>query len=169
VGKQEGRRPLGRPRRRWVDNIRMDLVDVGWGDVDWIRIGTGGELLWIRFWAFGFHKLLGKPSPRHRHGHESLHVHPHQFIIYCSSYPSTLRNHQSSEECRWQMAMRRLGCMMMELDCVQTGSRAFASPPALALVRTCGREDGRRVESSLWASLVPRNAIFKTPRYCLPL
>jgi hypothetical protein len=29
VGKQEGRRPLGRPRRRWVDNIRMDLVDVG--------------------------------------------------------------------------------------------------------------------------------------------
>jgi hypothetical protein len=35
VGKPEGRRPLGRPRRRWVDNIRMDLVDVGWGDVDW--------------------------------------------------------------------------------------------------------------------------------------
>jgi hypothetical protein len=45
VGKPEGRRPLGRPRRRWVDNIRMDLVDVGWGDVDWIGIGTGGELL----------------------------------------------------------------------------------------------------------------------------
>jgi hypothetical protein len=32
VGKQEGRRPLGRPRRRWLDNIRMDLVEVGWGD-----------------------------------------------------------------------------------------------------------------------------------------
>jgi hypothetical protein len=40
-----GRRPLGRPRRSWVDDIRMDLVDVGWGDVDWIRKGTGGELL----------------------------------------------------------------------------------------------------------------------------
>jgi hypothetical protein len=40
-----GRRPLGRPRHRWVDNIRMDLVEVGWGDVDWLRIGTSGELL----------------------------------------------------------------------------------------------------------------------------
>jgi hypothetical protein len=36
VGKSEGMRPLGRPRRRWLDNIRMDLVEVGWGDVDWI-------------------------------------------------------------------------------------------------------------------------------------
>jgi hypothetical protein len=34
VGKSEGKRPLGRPTRRWVDNIRMDLGDVGWGDVD---------------------------------------------------------------------------------------------------------------------------------------
>jgi hypothetical protein len=31
VGKPEGRRPLGRPRHRWLDNIRMDLVEVGWG------------------------------------------------------------------------------------------------------------------------------------------
>jgi hypothetical protein len=38
VGKPEGRRPLGRPRRRWVDNIRMDLVEVGWGDVHWIGL-----------------------------------------------------------------------------------------------------------------------------------
>jgi hypothetical protein len=36
VGKPEGRRPLGRPRRRWVDSIRMDLVEVGWV---WLRIG----------------------------------------------------------------------------------------------------------------------------------
>jgi hypothetical protein len=34
----EGKRPLGRPRRRWVDNIRMDLAEVGWGDVDWIDL-----------------------------------------------------------------------------------------------------------------------------------
>jgi hypothetical protein len=36
VEKQEGKRPLGRPRCRWVDNIRMDLGEVGWGDMDWI-------------------------------------------------------------------------------------------------------------------------------------
>jgi hypothetical protein len=38
VGKPEGKRPLGRPRRRWVDNIRMDLVEVGWGAVDWVHL-----------------------------------------------------------------------------------------------------------------------------------
>jgi hypothetical protein len=38
VGKPEGRRPLGRPRRRWVDDIRMYLVEVGWDDVDWIGL-----------------------------------------------------------------------------------------------------------------------------------
>jgi hypothetical protein len=38
VGKPEGRRPLGRPRRRWLDNIGMDLVEVGWGNVDWIGL-----------------------------------------------------------------------------------------------------------------------------------
>jgi hypothetical protein len=38
VGKQEGKLPPGRPRRRWVDNIRMDLGEVGWGDVDWIDL-----------------------------------------------------------------------------------------------------------------------------------
>jgi hypothetical protein len=36
--KPEGRRPLGRPRRRWLNNIRMDLVQVGWGDMDWIGL-----------------------------------------------------------------------------------------------------------------------------------
>ena len=36
VGKPEGKRPLGRPRRRWVDNIRKDLQEVGCGYVDWI-------------------------------------------------------------------------------------------------------------------------------------
>jgi hypothetical protein len=48
VGKREGRRPLGRTRRRWEDNIKMDLREVGWGAWTgsiWLRIGTGGELL----------------------------------------------------------------------------------------------------------------------------
>jgi hypothetical protein len=38
VGKPEGKRPLGRPRRMWVDNIRMHLGEVGWSDVDWIDL-----------------------------------------------------------------------------------------------------------------------------------
>ena len=38
VGKPEGKRPPGRPRRRWVDNIRMDLQVVGFGHLDWIGL-----------------------------------------------------------------------------------------------------------------------------------
>jgi hypothetical protein len=47
----KGRRPLGRPRRKWEDNIKMDLREVGWGaqtGLIWLRIGTGGGLLCIR-------------------------------------------------------------------------------------------------------------------------
>jgi hypothetical protein len=39
VGKPEGKRPLGRPRRRWLDNIRMDLLEIGLRVVDWIGLG----------------------------------------------------------------------------------------------------------------------------------
>jgi hypothetical protein len=38
VGKPEGRRTLGRPRRRWEDNTKMDLREVGWGGMDWINL-----------------------------------------------------------------------------------------------------------------------------------
>jgi hypothetical protein len=38
VGKPERKRPLGRPRRRWEDGIRIDLREIGWGNVDWIRL-----------------------------------------------------------------------------------------------------------------------------------
>jgi hypothetical protein len=38
VENPEGKRPLGRPRRRWEDGIRMDRRDIGWGPVDWIRL-----------------------------------------------------------------------------------------------------------------------------------
>jgi hypothetical protein len=47
-GKPEGKRPLGRPRRRWENGIRMDLRETGCGSVDWIQLaqdGTGGGLL----------------------------------------------------------------------------------------------------------------------------
>ena len=50
VGKPEGKRTLGRPRRRWDDNIKMDLQEVG-GVMGtgwiWFRIGTGGGRLWV--------------------------------------------------------------------------------------------------------------------------
>jgi hypothetical protein len=38
VGKPEGKRPLGRPRRRWEDGIKMDLGESGWGGVEWIHL-----------------------------------------------------------------------------------------------------------------------------------
>jgi hypothetical protein len=47
VGKPEGKRPLGRPRRRWEDGIRMDLREIGlgvWIGFDWLKTGTGGGL-----------------------------------------------------------------------------------------------------------------------------
>jgi len=48
VGKREGKRPLGRPRLRWEDNIKKDLQEVGyavWTGSSWLRIGTGGGQL----------------------------------------------------------------------------------------------------------------------------
>jgi hypothetical protein len=42
VGKPEGKRPPGRSRHRWIDNIKMDILVIG---LIWFRIGTGGELL----------------------------------------------------------------------------------------------------------------------------
>jgi hypothetical protein len=48
AGKSDGRRPLGKPRRRWENNIKMDLREIGWGTWTgsiWLRVGTGGGLL----------------------------------------------------------------------------------------------------------------------------
>jgi len=44
VGKPEGRRPLGRPRRRWEDNIRMDLREMGCGCVDWMQLAQDRDM-----------------------------------------------------------------------------------------------------------------------------
>jgi len=46
VGKPEGKRPLGRPRRRQEDNIKMDLQEVGYGGVEWIRLAQDWDRLW---------------------------------------------------------------------------------------------------------------------------
>jgi hypothetical protein len=48
LGKPEGRRPLGRPRRRWVDNIRMDLQELGCGYMDWIGLAQDRDR-WLTF------------------------------------------------------------------------------------------------------------------------
>jgi hypothetical protein len=44
VGKPEGKRPLGRPRRRWNDNIKMDLQEVGWVCGDWMELAQDREM-----------------------------------------------------------------------------------------------------------------------------
>jgi hypothetical protein len=44
MGKPEGKRPLGRPRRRWEDGIRMDVREIGWGSVDWIQLAQDWDL-----------------------------------------------------------------------------------------------------------------------------
>jgi hypothetical protein len=46
VGGPEGRRPLGRPRRRWENNIKMDLREMGFGDVDWIHWAQDRDSWW---------------------------------------------------------------------------------------------------------------------------
>jgi hypothetical protein len=49
-GEAEGKRPLGRPQNRWLDNIEMDIMEIGWSvmiGLIWLRIGTNGGLLLI--------------------------------------------------------------------------------------------------------------------------
>jgi hypothetical protein len=46
VGRPEGRRPLGRPRHRLEDNIKMDLQEVGWGSMDWIELAQDRDRWW---------------------------------------------------------------------------------------------------------------------------
>jgi len=59
VGKPEGKRPLGRPRRRWEDNIKMDLQEVGGGRGDWMELAQDRDR-WLALVGtvrdFGFHK-----------------------------------------------------------------------------------------------------------------
>jgi hypothetical protein len=66
VGNSKGKRPLGRPRRRWADNIRIDLGEVGWGDMDWIGLAQDRNR-----WRWGLYvgnpegkRSLGRPRRR---------------------------------------------------------------------------------------------------------
>jgi hypothetical protein len=62
VGKPEGKRPLGRPRLRWEDNIKIDLQEVGWGNMNWIDLAQDRNRWWALVNAvvnLGFHKMRG--------------------------------------------------------------------------------------------------------------
>jgi len=62
VGKPGGKRPLGRPRRRWEDNIKLDLQEVGCRDMDWIELAEDRDrwrALVSAVMNFGFHKMRG--------------------------------------------------------------------------------------------------------------
>ena len=63
VGKPEGKRPLGKPRRRWEDKIKMDLKEVGCGGMDWTDLAEGRDswraVVSAVMRSFGFHKMWG--------------------------------------------------------------------------------------------------------------
>jgi hypothetical protein len=62
VGKPEVKRPLGRPRHSWVDNIKMDLREIGSGGMDWIDVAQNRDqwrALVSTVITFVFHKILG--------------------------------------------------------------------------------------------------------------
>jgi hypothetical protein len=46
VGRPEGKRPFGTPRRRWEDDIKMDIQEVGWGAMDWIELAQDRDRWW---------------------------------------------------------------------------------------------------------------------------
>jgi hypothetical protein len=62
VGKTEGKRPLGRPRRKWVDNIKIDLGEIRWDGMDWIDVAQDRDqwrALVNTVMNLRFHKMLG--------------------------------------------------------------------------------------------------------------
>jgi hypothetical protein len=82
IGRPEGRRPLGRPRCRWADNIKMDLREIGFGDVNWIHWAQDRDR-W-RALVNMFHVLvpLEFGSVRSKSGHAKE---PKEFLMTCCS------------------------------------------------------------------------------------
>jgi hypothetical protein len=63
MGKPEGKRPLGRPKRRWEDGIRMELREIGWGSVDWIQLAQDRDRWWAVVKTVMNLRVLRQPSP----------------------------------------------------------------------------------------------------------
>jgi hypothetical protein len=62
VGKPEAQKPLGRPRRRWLENIKIDLKEIEWDSMDWINLAHDGDqwrALVNTVMTFWFHVMLG--------------------------------------------------------------------------------------------------------------
>jgi hypothetical protein len=72
VGKPDGRRPLGRPRSRWEDNIKMDLRETGWGDIDWVDVAQDTDR-WRALVSSPLTGLRFNLSPPTRHNLSFLH------------------------------------------------------------------------------------------------
>jgi len=68
VGKYEGKRPLGRPRRKWENNIKMDLQEVGWMSIDWIHQAQNRDRtgLMLRGGTFNLFVFVWGNCPSHR-------------------------------------------------------------------------------------------------------
>jgi hypothetical protein len=60
VGKPEGKRPLGRPIRRWFDNIKMDLREIEWDGMNWVDLAQYRNQWRALVNTFGFQKIAGK-------------------------------------------------------------------------------------------------------------
>jgi hypothetical protein len=58
VGKPKGKIPLGKPRRSWEDNIKVDLGEIGWDDMDWIRLARDRD----QWWAL-VNRVMNLPVP----------------------------------------------------------------------------------------------------------
>ncbi|KAJ4426786.1 hypothetical protein ANN_26585 [Periplaneta americana] len=81
VGRPEGKRPLGRPRRRWEDNIKMDLKEVAYDDREWINLAQDRDLWWA---SFGFLKNhLSLPSKETLRGHSDSSFRGEDYIQCC--------------------------------------------------------------------------------------
>jgi hypothetical protein len=86
VGKPEGRRPLGRPRRRWVDYVRMDLVEVGWGDVDGIGLVQNRDR-WRAGKVSSVQTTRDLSSRAHLHGVSSCNIFGPEKFSYRERFP----------------------------------------------------------------------------------
>jgi hypothetical protein len=63
VGKPEGKRPLGRPRRAWVDNIKMDHREIGWDGMDWIDLALDRDQWELPEWLHNWQRLRKDAAP----------------------------------------------------------------------------------------------------------